>query len=180
MAVITLAVPALVLVLAHWLVSQEVFQKQGAIILLFFGWVTGAQLIFVTYRMRSERTAHLLTKVLSSFVVIVLGYTLISHVFELFLYPDADFRSLIHGASSFNVVVFDILIVLTAVVIVLGWLVTYYSEQNGRRRHRQHGRAWLIFYAMVSREFYLADIYAWMTRVLMRTAESLNIWFRWA
>ena len=180
MAVITLAVPALVLVLAHWLVSQEVFQKQGAIILLFFGWITGAQLIFATYRMRSERTMRLLTKVLSSFAIVVLGYTLISHAFELFLYPDAAFRSLIHAASSFNVVVFDILIVLTAVVIVLGWLVTYYSERNGRPGHRQPGCVWLSFYAMVSREFYLADIYAWMTRLLIRAAESLNVWFRWA
>lgn len=180
MAVITLAVPAVILVLAHWLVSQEFFQKQGAIILLFFGWVTGAQLIFATYRMRAERSTRLLIKVLSSFTVVVIGYTLISHIFELFLYPDPEFRSLIYSASNFNVVWFDILIVLTAIVIVLGWIITYYSEQNGGRRSKQPGRVLLSFYALVSREFYLADIYAWMTRALMRTAECLNVWLRWA
>jgi NADH-quinone oxidoreductase subunit L len=180
MAVITLAVPALVLVFAHWLVSQEFFQKQGAIVLLFFGWVTGAQLIFATYRMRSERAGRLLTLVLSSFTVVVIGYTLISHVFELFLYPDARFRELMHVASSFNVLWFDMLILLTTIVIVCGWLITYYSEQNGKRGKRQPGRVWLSFYALISREFYLADIYAWLTRVLMRTAERLNIWLRWA
>ncbi len=180
MAVITLAIPAVVLVMAHWLVSQEFFQKQGAIVLLFFGWVTGAQLIFATYRMRTERAGYLLTLVLSSFTVVVVGYTLISHVFELFLYPDAQFRELIHVASNFNVVWFDILIVLTTIVIVLGWLLTYYSEQNGKRGSRRSGRTWLSIYALISREFYLADIYAWLTRVLLRTAESLNIWLRWA
>jgi len=180
MAVITLAIPALVLVLAHWLVSQEFFQKQGAIVLLFFGWVTGAQLIFATYRMRTERAGYLLTLVLASFTVVVIGYTLISHVFELFLYPDAEFRALIHVASNFNVVWFDILIVLTTIVIVLGWLLTYYSEQNGKRRRQQPGRLWLSFYALISREFYLADIYAWLTRAVMRTAQCLNIWLRWA
>jgi len=180
MAIITLLIPALVLVLAHWLVQQDFFQKQGAIVLLFFGWVTGAQLIFATYRMRTERSGRLLTLMLASFAVVVIGYTLISHVFELFLYPDPQFRELIHSASSINVVWFDILIVLTTLVIVVGWLVTYYSEQNGKRKTKAPGRLRLIFYALISREFYLADIYAWMTRGIMRAAERLNIWFRWA
>jgi NADH-quinone oxidoreductase subunit L len=180
MAVITLLIPALVLVLAHWMVSQEFFQKQGAIVLLFFGWVTGAQLIFATYRMRTERSGRLLTLVLSSFAVVVVGYTLIAHAFELFLYPDPHFRDLMHMASNFNVVWFDIMIILTTIVIVLGWLITYYSEQNGNRGIRQPGRLWLSFYALISREFYIADIYAWLTRTVMRSAERLNIWFRWA
>ena len=180
MAVITLIVPAVVMVLAHWLVSQDFFQKQGAIVLLFFGWVTGAQLIFATYRMRTERTGRLFTLVLSSFAVVVVGYTLIAHVFELFLYPDANFRELMHTASNFNVVWFDIMVIVTTIVIVLGWLFTYYSEQNGKRATTKTGRVWLNFYALISREFYLADIYAWLTRVILRTAESLNIWLRWA
>ena len=180
MAVITLLVPALVMVLAHWMVSQDFFQKQGAIVLLFFGWVTGAQLIFATYRMRTERSGRLLTLVLSSFAVVVVGYTLIAHVFELFLYPDPHFRDLMHTASNFNVLWFDILIVLTTIVIVLGWLITYYSEQNGKRRIRQPGRMWLSFYALISREFYVADIYAWFSRTTTRMAENLNIWLRWA
>jgi NADH-quinone oxidoreductase subunit L len=179
MAAITLIVPAFVMVLAHWLVSQDFFQKQGAIVLLFFGWVTGAQLIFATYRMRTERTGRLFTLVLSSFTVVVVGYTLIAHVFELFLYPDAHFRELMHTASNFNVLWFDIMVIVTTIVIVLGWLFTYYSEQNGKRVSRQPGRVWLSFYALISREFYLADIYAWFTRVILRTAESLNIWLRW-
>ena len=180
MAAITLAVPVVVLVLAHWLVSEDIFQQQGAIVLLFFGWVTGAQLIFATHRMRTERATRLLTMVLSSFTVIIIGYTLISHIFELFLYPDARFRGLIHAAASFNIVWFDILIVLIAIVIVLGWLVTYYSERNGARVRSQPGRIRLSLYALITREFYLADIYAWLTRMLMRAAERLNIWLRWA
>lgn len=180
MAGITLAVPAFILILAHWLVSPEFFQKQGAIILLFFGWVTGAQLIFATYRMRAERSTLLLTKVLASFTVVVVGYTLISRVFELFLYPDSRFRDLIHAASNFNVVWFDFLIALTTIVIVLGWLITYYSEENGNGGGKLPGGVWLGFYAFISREFYLADVYAWLTRAIMRAAERLNVWLRWA
>ncbi len=54
MAAITLAVPLVILVFAHLLIAEDYFQKQGAIVLLFFGWVTGAQLIFATYRMRTQ------------------------------------------------------------------------------------------------------------------------------
>ncbi len=180
MAAITLIVPASVLFMAHWLVSQDFFQKQGVIVLLFFGWVTGAQLIFSTYRMRAESTGRLLTMVLASFTVVVVGYTLIAHAFELFLYPQAYFRELMHSASSFNVLWFDIMVIVTTVVIVLGWLLTYYSERNGKRVRRQPKRVWLSFYALISREFYIADVYAWLTRVTLRFAESLNVWLRWA
>lgn len=180
MAVFTLAIPALILVLAHWLVSQDYFQKQGAIVLLFFGWVTGAQLMFATYRMRTERTGHLFALMSMSFAVVIVGYTLIAHAFELFLYPDAHFRELMHVASSFNVVWFDIMVVLTTVVIILGWLFTYYSEQNGGRARRRPNRVWLAFYALISREFYIADVYAWLTRVMLRASQSLNLWLRWA
>ena len=54
MAGITLAIPVAVLLLSHLAVAPNLFQKQGAIILLFFGWITGAQLLFATYNMRSE------------------------------------------------------------------------------------------------------------------------------
>lgn len=180
MAAITLAIPASVLLLSHWLVTQGLFQKQGAIVLLFFGWVTGAQLIFATYRMRTEHIMRLFAFVLTSFTVVVVGYTLISHAFELFLYPDPQFRNLIHTAANFNVVWFDVLVVLTTVVIVSGWLLTYYAQRNGKRGKPTPSRVWLSFYAMVSREFYLADIYAWLTRSIMQLAERLNIWLRWA
>ena len=179
MATITLVVPALVLILAHWLISRAFFQVQGAIVLLFFGWVTGAQLIFATYRMRSEKAGKLLTMVLASFTIVVVGYTLISHVFELFLYPDEAFRKLIYAASNINVVWFDTIVLLTTIVIVLGWILTYYSEKNGKRIKPQSRASWLGFYALISREFYLADIYAWLTRVILRLAERLNVWLRW-
>jgi NADH-quinone oxidoreductase subunit L len=35
------------------------------------------------------------------------------------------------------------------------------------------------FYALVSREFYIADIYIWLTRGLLRLAGCLNVWLRW-
>ena len=179
MAGITLAVPIIILTFAHWLVAQDFFQKQGAIILLFFGWVTGAQLLFTTYRMGNQNIWRLVGIVIFSFAVIVLGYTIISHAFDLFLYPDPEFRAQMYAAAGIDVFWFDVLVVLTTAVIVAGWVLTYYSEQNRLKGEETLNRWWLSFYALVSREFYMTDIYAWLTRTLLKIAARLNVLLRW-
>ena len=68
MAGITVAVPIIILFLAHWMVAQDFFQKQGAIVLLFFGWITGAQLLFATYRMGSQNAWRLVGMVITQSV----------------------------------------------------------------------------------------------------------------
>lgn len=179
MAAMTLLVPAVILFAAHWLVAQDFYHKQGAVVLLFFGWVTGAQLIFVTYRMRTTNIVRLFGQVVFSFAVVVLGYTLISHAFDLFLYPDEAFRASIYAAAAIDVFWFDVLVVLMTAIIISGWLRTYYSERNGRHQHALLRPLWLGFYAMISREFYVNDLYAWMARRLEALAVRLNVWLRW-
>jgi len=179
MAAMTLLVPAVILFLAHWLVAEDFYQQQGAIVLLFFGWVTGAQLIFVTYRMRATNVGRLFAQVIFSFAVVVLGYTLISHAFDVFLYPDETFRMSIYAAAAIDVFWFDVLVVLITAIIVAGWLSTYYSERNGQKRQSALKPLWLGFYALVSREFYVTDIYSWMSRRMDVLAVKLNVWLRW-
>lgn len=179
MAAITIAVPIAILFLSHWMVAQDFYQKQGAIVLLFFGWVTGAQLLFATYRMGAQNAWRLVGIVIFSFAVIVIGYTLVSHAFDLFLYPDEAFRKQIYQAAHIDVMWFDLLVVLTTAIIVAGWVLTYYSEQNRLRGEGKMNKLWLSFYAMVSREFYLTDLYAWFTRALLKTSARMNVLLRW-
>jgi len=179
MAAITLIVPIVILVLAHWLVSQDIFQKQGAIVLLFFGWVTGAHLIFATYRMRGQNVWRLMGLIVFSFAVIVLGYSVISHAFDLFLYPDSEFRSQIYAAADIDIFWFDVLVVLITMIMVLGWLARYYAERNQNKATKHLSSLWLSFYAMISREFYLNDIYSWLNRFIVNLATRLNVWLRW-
>lgn len=179
MAGITLIVPIVILILSHWLVAQDYFQKQGAIVLLFFGWITGAQLLFTTYRMGSQNVWRLVGMVIFSFAIIVLGYTLISHAFDLFLYPDPDFRAQIYTAAGIDVFWFDLLVVVTTVIIVSGWILTYYSEQNRLWSKEHLQKLWLSIYALISREFYITDLYAWFTRALFKLAARMNDLLRW-
>lgn len=180
MAAITLVVPVTILVLAHWLVANDFFQKQGAVVLLFFGWVTGAQLIFATYRMRTENIWRLMGMILFSFTIVVVGYTLISHAFDVFLYPDPEFRSAIYNAAGIDIFWFDTLVILMTLVVVLGWLVTYYAEQNGRGGEGRLSTLWLAFYTLVAREFFVAGIYARLSDFLVRLATRLNVMLRWS
>ena len=179
MVAITLAVPLVILVLAHMLVAVDYYHKQSAIILLFFGWVTGAQLIFATYRMRSQSMWRLVGLSILSLIVVVLGYVFISHAFDLFLYPDPAFRDQLYSAATIELLRYDVLVVVVTLVVVAGWVVTYYGEQNGVRRRKQAKHMWLNFYALISREFYVMDVYTRLTRSILAISGRLNVWLRW-
>ena len=180
MAAVTLVVPVTILALAHWLVAQDFFHKQGAIVLLFFGWVTGAQLIFAAYRMRTENTWRLLSLILVSFTIVVLGYTLIAHAFDVFLYPDEAFRSQIYAAADIDIFWFDVLVILVTLVVVAGWLITYHAQYNGGRRSLQAGSLWRSFYTLVAREFYVGAVYRRLSDALLGAAARLNVMLRWS
>ncbi|MFO8024161.1 NADH-quinone oxidoreductase subunit L [Thiohalophilus sp.] len=179
MAAITLAVPITILVFAHWVVSEDYFQKQSAIVLLFFGWMTGAQLIFAVYRMQTGNLHRLVMLSIFSFAIVVLGYTLISHAFDLFLYPDPAFRDQIYAAADFELIWFDVLVILVALVIIFGWISTSFNDQHYHPRGEYRRRLWLSFYALISRELYITDLYTRISRALLSVAGRLNLWLRW-
>ena len=179
MATITLAIPVVVLLLSHLLVAPNLFQKQGAIILLFFGWVTGAQLLFATYNMRSENPWRLVALIVFSFTVVVIGYTLISHAFDVFLYPDPEFGTRLYQAAGIDFSWFVILVIFASVMIVLGWLRAYYTERSQHGKWRSPTHWWRNFYALVWREFHVLDIYTGLTRGVLAASARVNVWLRW-
>ena len=179
MAIMTLVIPAVVLFSAHWLVAQDFMHKQGVIILLFFGWVTGAQLLFVTYRMRTKNFVRLFGIMITSFVIVVLGYTFISHAFDLFLYPDQAFAARLYAAAGIDVLWFDVIVIILTLTIIANWLHTYYSGRKGYYVEKVYKPLWLAFYNLLSREFYIIELYTALVRRLDRLATRLNVWLRW-
>ncbi len=179
MAAVTLAVPLVILVFAHLLIAQDYFHKQGAIVLLFFGWVTGAQLIFATYRMRAQNIWRLVGLSILSLLVVVLGYVFISHAFDLFLYPDPEFRAQLYSAATIDLLRFDVLVGVVTLTVVAGWVITYFGERRGYYPRQKSKRLWLNFYALISREFYVSDIYTRLTRIILSISGRLNVWLRW-
>ncbi|APX91093.1 oxidoreductase [Brevirhabdus pacifica] len=179
MAIFTLTVPAVILFLAHYFVEQAFMEKQGAVILLFFGWMTGAQLIFATYHMRAENPLRLFSLILVSFTIVVIGYSAIAHTFDLYLYPDEAFRKALYTAAGVKLIYFDVFVALLAAVIVLGWIFTYYSERKRLPAPVWSRRLRGMFYATVSREFFLGDVYARTARAVIGGAGRINAMLGW-
>ena len=178
-AVITVIVPALVLGMSHWLTGGHIVSEQGAIILLFFGWVTGAQLLFATYRLRTENPWRMMGLIILSLIIVVVGYTLIEHNFDLFLYPDRVLSDQIYAAAGVPLGTFEILVAILTGAIVIGWLAAYYNNANGGKHAGRVSGLRLAFYSLVSREFYVADLYAWLAQAVLGLSRRLNVWSRW-
>ncbi len=178
-AALTVVVPFVILGLSHWVVDEDFVGRQGAIILLFFGWVTGAQLLFVTYRLRAGSPWRLMAMIILSLVIVVAGYTWIGHAFDLFLYPDRAFSDRIYAAASIPLGTFEVLAALLTAAVVGGWLATYYATINGGARSGPATPLRLALYSLLSREFYVADVYAWLTQAVLGVSRRLNIWLRW-
>lgn len=178
-AAITLVVPFVILGLSRWFVDGDFVGQQGAIVLLFFGWVTGAQLLFVTYRMRAESPWRMMAMIILSLTIVVAGYTLLEHTFDLFLYPDRALSAAIFQAASIPITTFEVLVTVITVAMVLGWLATFYSDAQGVRRGGPASGLRLAMYSLISREFYVSDIAALATQSVLSASKRLNLLARW-
>lgn len=178
-AAITVVVPFVILGLSHMMVDGGFVGQQGAIVLLFFGWVTGAQLLFVTYRMRADSPWRMMAMIILSLAVVVAGYTLMEHTFDLFLYPDRALSAAIFQAASIPVTIFEILVTVITVAAVFGWLATFYTDAFGGRRGGPASGLRLALYSLISREFYVSDVSALASQAVLALSKRLNLWVRW-
>lgn len=179
MAAVTLIIPIVILTIAHMLVAGDYFHQQGAVVLLFFGWITGAQLMFATYRIRTGNVWKVMGLILASFTIVILGYAFISHAFELFLYPDAALREGIYQAAGIDIVWFDTLVVVLTLVVVIGWLAAYYTDQHGHKLEETISMLRHRFYTLLSREFFMVMFYRALSVRLLDSAKRLNVLMRW-
>lgn len=178
---LTLIVPVVVLSLAHFFVATNLFFQQGALVLLFFAWVTGGQALYAAHKLTRTNPWKLMGGILASFLLVGVGYTLVSHYFGAFLYSEAASARLYH-AASIGIVSYSVLVVILAVLFVGGWALTLLSDTRdlgARLANRWHG-AYLAAYAFFTRELYLNDVYIRIGQVLVRFSRWLNVLSRWS
>nr|CAA6830911.1 MAG: NADH dehydrogenase, subunit 5 [uncultured Thiotrichaceae bacterium] len=179
MAFLTLVVPVSVLGVAHWAVEPDIFQQQGAVILLFFGWVTGVQLLSITYNMHSERPWRLVMLIIFSFTVVIIGYTLISHAFARFLYPEPGMIAQLYAAARLDLTGFDIVVVLITSILLFTWIGAYHADPTAAKGKSMRTRMWLSVYSLLSRELYIADLWTVLHRWLLSASARINNLLRW-
>ncbi|MBK5971264.1 MULTISPECIES: NADH-quinone oxidoreductase subunit 5 family protein [Thiorhodovibrio] len=174
---ITITVPLLIVFGAHQLVDEGFLHHQGALILLLFGWITGAQTLFFVYKIGGEQPFKLLLYVVLSFGLVILTYVLVGHAFDALLYPDPAFREALYRAASINFASFlPVLLVLIA-LIAGGWLLVF--RATAEPLNRRWREAYISLYALMSREFYIADLYSRAGETLLAASKRVNARLRW-
>lgn len=177
---LTLIVPVTVLSLAHFAVATALFFQQGTMVLLFFAWVAGGRALYEAHRTTRTNPWKLMLGILVTFVLVVVGYTLISHYFGDFLYPPAASARL-YRAASISILSDGTLVTILTLLFVGGWAFTVLSDTHGwaeRIATRWRG-AYLATYAFFTRELYLNDLYIRAGELLTRVSRRLNLILRW-
>ena len=176
---ITITVPLIIVFGAHQMIDEGFLHHQGAMILLLFGWITGAQTLFFVYKIGGERPFRALFYVILSFGLVILTYVLVGHAFDALLYPDPEFRTALYLAASVNVTWFATVLLLLVVLISAGWLLVFRSEAAQEPLTRRYRALYLSLYALLSREFYIADLYSRAGEQMLSLSRRLNALLRW-
>ena len=176
---ITITVPLVIVFGAHQMIDQGFLHHQGAMLLLLFGWITGAQTLFFVYKIGGERPFRVLLYVILSFGLVILTYVLVGHAFDAVLYPDPQFREALYRAASVNATWFATVLLLLVVLISAGWLLVFRSEAAQEPLTRRYRVLYLSLYALLSREFYIADLYSRLGEQLLSLSRRVNASLRW-
>ncbi len=176
---ITIAAPLVIVVSAHQVVDEGFLSHQGAMILLLFGWITGAQTLFFVYKIGSEQPFKLLGYVIVSFALVILGYVLAGHTIDTLLYPDPAFREALYDAAALPAPLFTVVMLLLVAAIAGAWLLIFRSAARREPLTRRYRNLYLSLYAWMSREFYVADLHGRLATSLLARSRRLNALLRW-
>ncbi|MFC0081526.1 proton-conducting transporter membrane subunit [Aciditerrimonas ferrireducens] len=176
-----LVVPVVVFSLAHAAVARHLLFEQGVIVLLFFAWVTGGQALLRAHRLSRANPWKVMGGILVSFVLVVIGYTLVTHVFGSFLEPGAASTRL-YRAASLGFVPTGALVAVLALLFAAGWAL---AVLVGTERlwswllARWHAAA-MAGYALLTRELYLNDLAGRVADAMVHLSRWLNLVTWWS
>src|SRR5579884_4105313 len=122
---VTLMLPLVILLIAHGLVHVPLFEAQGAVIFLFFAWVTSAQAVFSLYRLTGVASWKVSVTMLATLAFIGLTYLWAGESFTHFLYSRPGEPAAYFQAAAWPRGLFEAFVALSAVLVVGVWVVLY-------------------------------------------------------
>jgi NADH-quinone oxidoreductase subunit L len=128
--VVTLMMPLFILMVAHDMLNIHLQNSQGAVIFLFFSWVTASQVMFSLYRLKAVASWKVACTMIGALFFIVFIYLWAGEKFTHFLYPEPNVAESFFVSAAFNPRVFDLIIVTTTVFILFGWFVVYTNAKG--------------------------------------------------
>ena len=128
--IITLIMPLLILMVAHDLLEVPLQDAHGAVIFLFFSWVTASQAIFSLYRLHDVASWKVAGAMIGTLFLIGFTYLWAGEQFTHFLYPEPGAADAFFVAAALNPAVFDTMILLAALFILIGWVYIYTAAKG--------------------------------------------------
>ena len=123
--VATLVLPLVILLVVHGVVSIPLQDAQGAVIFLFFGWVTTSQAMFTLYRLHTGASWAVSLTMLGTLAFIGLTYLWAGEAFTHLLFPGTGIAESYLRAAEWNRSFFELVIGLAAILIVGAWGMIY-------------------------------------------------------
>lgn len=149
---ITVTVPLLIVLLSHAVVEEDIVRKETAYILLFFGWITGVQVLISAFKLGRERPLHTLILVIGSMVVFMLGYVFLGHGLQSLLYTE-EFAHRLYERAFGSVWFFAGELVFMGALVFAGWVFLWLS---GRRVDVP---LWSRLYSHMAEDFHMVSLY---------------------
>lgn len=130
--IMTLLLPLIILLAAHGVLQVPLQDAQGAVIFLFFAWVTSAQAILSLYRLKAVGSWKVAGVMVFTMFLVVGTYLWAAERFTYFLYPAPGEAARYFEAAAFAPWLFDLFVVSVTVLVIGGWAVVY---TNVRGQH---------------------------------------------
>ena len=173
--VTTLLIPLLILVVTHGLLRIQLLESQGAVIFLFFIWITSSQAILTLTRLRAVASWKVSAAMLLTLLFIVFVYLFAVQSFTAFLYRDPQEVASYFLAAALPSWLFDVMIVMATLMTIFGWTYLYM---------RAHGRtlwtpAWIEglrirLYVLFMNRLYADELYELFSQAVMRLVHRFD------
>ena len=172
---ITLLFPLIILLAAHGALQIPLIDSQGAIIFLFFSWVTSSQAILTLYRLRAVSSWKVAAIMLFTLLLVVVTYLFAAERFTEFLYPTPGEAAAYFQAAALPGLLFDFLVVAIALCVIGGWIVIY-ARSHGKSIPVPEGAKALQvrLYILFMNRLYLEALYARLGRAFSRGIQRLD------
>ncbi len=173
--IITLIMPLLILMVAHDLLEVPLQDAHGAVIFLFFGWVTSSQAIFSLYRLHGVASWKVAGAMIATLSLIGFTYLWAGEQFTHFLYPEPGAAEAFFVAAAFNPAVFDTIILLATLFILFGWVYVYIHAKG----HTLLNPNWILaiqrrLYILLINRLYVDLIYVRWSNALFQLAQKFG------
>ncbi|MBC8288303.1 MAG: NADH-quinone oxidoreductase subunit L [Nitrospinae bacterium] len=172
--ILTLIMPLFILMVAHDMLDVPLQDAHGAVIFLFFGWVTASQVMFSLYRLHDVASWKVASAMICALFFIGFVYLWAGETFTHFIYPEPGVSHGFFMAAALNPQVFDAIILTATVLIISGWVIVHTNARG--QTILKTDRLLLIrkqLYILLINRFYVDLMYVRCGTNLLRLAQKV-------